>query len=162
MASARVVRLVCGTGLAPGSAPISDCSHTKKSLDPVSFRAQDTLAEADGHRTRRGGSGAARREDGTGLGKTAAANAGTTTFGGGVRASHPLAEADGHRTRRGGSGAARREDGIGLGKGAAANAGTTTFGGGGRESNPPGTFRPPTGFEDRGAHQALGRLREGG
>ncbi len=31
--------------------------------------------------------------------------------------------------------------------------------GGGRESNPPGTSRPPTGFEDRGAHQALVRLR---
>jgi hypothetical protein len=26
--------------------------------------------------------------------------------------------------------------------------------GGGRESNPPGSFRPHTGFEDRGAHQA--------
>ena len=26
--------------------------------------------------------------------------------------------------------------------------------GGGRESNPPASFRPPTGFEDRGAHQA--------
>jgi hypothetical protein len=31
--------------------------------------------------------------------------------------------------------------------------------GGGRESNPPGSFRPLTGFEDRGAHQAPGRLR---
>jgi hypothetical protein len=31
--------------------------------------------------------------------------------------------------------------------------------GGGRESNPPGSFRPLTGFEDRGTHQASGRLR---
>jgi hypothetical protein len=31
--------------------------------------------------------------------------------------------------------------------------------GGGRESNPPAGISPHTGFEDRGAHQALGRLR---
>ncbi len=36
------------------------------------------------------------------------------------------------------------------------------FGGGGRESNPPGGFHRLNGFEDRGAHQALGRLRDGG
>jgi hypothetical protein len=28
------------------------------------------------------------------------------------------------------------------------------YGGGGRESNPPASFRPHTGFEDRGGHQA--------
>jgi hypothetical protein len=32
--------------------------------------------------------------------------------------------------------------------------GTPIARGGGRESNPPGSFRPLTGFEDRGAHQA--------
>ena len=35
----------------------------------------------------------------------------------------------------------------------------TGFRGGGRESNPPGSFHRLNGFEDRGAHQALGRLR---
>ena len=35
------------------------------------------------------------------------------------------------------------------------------LGGGGRESNPPGHFRTLIGFEDRGTHQASGRLREG-
>ncbi len=40
--------------------------------------------------------------------------------------------------------------------------GLRLVGGGGRESNPPGTFRPPTGFEDRGAHQALVRLHRPG
>ena len=34
--------------------------------------------------------------------------------------------------------------------------------GGGRESNPPRSFHPFTGFEDRGAHQALRRLPGGG
>jgi len=33
------------------------------------------------------------------------------------------------------------------------------FGGGGRESNPPGHSRTLIGFEDRGTHQASGRLR---
>jgi hypothetical protein len=36
------------------------------------------------------------------------------------------------------------------------------YSGGGRESNPPGILRPLTGFEDRGTHQASGRLRGAG
>ena len=35
------------------------------------------------------------------------------------------------------------------------------FSGGGRESNPPGHFRTLIGFEDRGTHQASGRLQAG-
>lgn len=76
-----------------------------------------------------------------------------------------MAEAEGDRTRRSGVVVVGGDMASGSAGSAGACVGvvgvTEQVAEADRESNPPGTFRPPTGFEDRGAHQALCRLRLG-